>query len=98
MLTFTNTVVNIKDKDGFFVPHERKTISYKTKNCTIINLTGRQILVTIKRIKTAEKNTIIKKQLYLNNLLLNYFKRGQIIYCRGFCAFLPMTSDDFGWQ
>ena len=61
MLSFTNTIVNIKDKGGFFVPHQRKTISYKTKKCTITNLTGRQILMPIKRITTAENNTIMKK-------------------------------------
>ena len=41
--------MNIKDEDGFFNPYERETISGKTKNCTITNFTGDQILVMIKK-------------------------------------------------
>ena len=51
MLTFTNTTVNIKDIDGFFVSHQIETIFSKTEKCTITNLAGRQILVTIKKIR-----------------------------------------------
>lgn len=52
MLTFTNATVNIKDVNGFLVPYQSETISYKTEKCTITNFTGHQIVVTIKKIKT----------------------------------------------
>ena len=51
MLTFTNITVNVKDIDGFFVSHQSETTFSKTEKCTITSFAGRQIPVTIKKIR-----------------------------------------------